>query len=638
MRNREHQPLNPQNGIIETINSIIVRLLRRDTWTIESVHFKRWALSIIIIFFGITGFFMRESYEFKDWFFTLLVVVLISILLMMLAKRVFNAKLAYLEVFFGFFTVIYTITSLVAESSNYVENTVSEVTHATNEFNRSINKFNKTVNNLEEFNYEISFFLEGNSFGISLTNTSQENNNPQSNEESSESEGSSPDIDATQSADNETASNEVFTCSDWLADEFTSVPLRNANFGRAVWGVAFSDDGRFLAAGEGTNSDSGRIRVWSVNDEGQRPSFTPVEENLTPESNNPTRSIIFLPTSGDINRHDIVSGHHQGQMWLWRGRSTDNGNSWTYDPISIETPHKPPVISLALSADGNLLASASAWNDGKGGNDPKGDRDDGESIVALWRVVSDDTENRLELLRQYNLFDDLTSLSGGTEIAITTQAGENEDADKPDKRISVVNLTFSPDSDFLAVSYQINSYRSDERIRERVENNIAIYKIEEDNSLTFRYAQARAHSDAIYGLTFSKGNDILASGGFDKYPAARFWQITEEGSNNFIIRKLNEYSKIYEGQELYNSNEEQDNSGIRSLDFCSDSLILASGIRNGFMFISEATHDEQGSTEESYKFKQVYADSIYSLKFSPDGRLLATGSADGDVSVHYISQ
>lgn len=415
-------------------------------------------------------------------------------------------------------------------------------------------------------------------------------------------------------------SDEIHTCSIWLSPSASNArSLDSANSRREVWSVAFSDDGKLVASGEGSvtpnRGDLGRIRVWSTIEDDSYSLFDQIGEDLD-DNANPVRSVVFLP-----NSHNIVSGHHVGQIALWS--RTDDGNSWDYkliapteeieekentsaSPAEAEeelqeepeeetraerTPHSGPVISLAISPNGTLLASGSI--DGK---------------IALWQLTNGEP----------NLTHWLVLNTEGIQI-LTDNSLDSNDISDDDTRYEIVKLGFSSDSNFLVFSYKDNFKQDDER-----SNYLAVYDVRNRSLVYEEEAEDTAdpvHRDRIEGIAFVKNHNTFASdntfasGSLTGEPEIIIWQVSQQGN----LQKQRHFP-------------DDNPPGIRSLDFCSDSSVLASVGEGSSVILRDIDKGDFNLVGEND------AGRIHSVQFSPDGRLLATGSSDGNVIVHYIPQ
>ena len=116
------------------------------------------------------------------------------------------------------------------------------------------------------------------------------------------------------------------------------------------------------------------------------------------------------------------------------------------------------------------------------------------------------------------------------------------------------------------------------------------------------------HSGWVLGCCFSANGSLLATASWDK--TVRIW----DAGTATLINNLNEHA-----------------AGVWSVDFHPDSPTLCSGGQEGSVIIWDAR-----SNKPVRNLSYGHTDAVYSAKWSPDGALIASGSADTKVNIKKI--
>ena len=119
-------------------------------------------------------------------------------------------------------------------------------------------------------------------------------------------------------------------------------------------------------------------------------------------------------------------------------------------------------------------------------------------------------------------------------------------------------------------------------------------------------AQVRGHDGKVEALCFSFKGEYLVTGGYDRQ--IKVWQV---GTWNEIFT-LSEISTIPE------------------IAASSTESRIATGLHNGFVSVWDV------STRQRIRLIDIQESAVYALKFSPDGKHIATGGQDGVIRIHDI--
>ncbi|BAY37650.1 pentapeptide repeat protein [Nostoc sp. NIES-2111] len=383
------------------------------------------------------------------------------------------------------------------------------------------------------------------------------------------------------------------------AADFSSASLRNVNFTEAnlinsgfvkdfgaVFSVAYSLDGQFLATGDG----NGIVRLWEVSSG---------REILSCKGH--TSGILSVSFSSDTDT--FASGGYDGTIKLWDRHNSRclksleghnySVNSVVFSPqstilasggsdhtirlwdvntgqcLKILLGHTDSVRSVAFSTDGKILVSGASDNtirlwDIQNGECVKILQEHTDSIYS----VALSSDGQLLASASYDTTLKLWEMQTG-ECKLTLEANN----------YPILTIAFSPDGKMLASS-------SNQRIK--------VWDINTNQCLQI----LEGHFNTIRSISFSPNGDILASGSFDK--TVRFWNVN-----------TGECLKILQGYSNW----------INSITFSLNNKMLASADDLAIVIWDV-------STGESIKTLQGHTHWIQSIALNHDGTLLASGSAD----------
>ena len=408
----------------------------------------------------------------------------------------------------------------------------------------------------------------------------------------------------------------------------------------AVKTVAFSPNrqtGYLLASGSQDNS----INLWNVRDD--RHFAVLIRHTDT------VRSVAFSP-DGQV----LASGGEDQTIILW-----DLSDPKQIRELDILTAHKDNVRSVAFSSDGQWLASGSE-----------------DQTLCLWELTSANQKTILlkERLRGHSYGVSAVAFSPDNQLLAS---GSWDKTIRlwhlyPSKEISqvigkhtdnIMSVAVSPDGHWLASGswdktvqlHDLRNLNTEPEVIGEHEDRVSVVAFDrkskmlasgsKDQTIKFwRDFQNRAqqpkilrgHHDVVSSVAFSSDGRWLASGGWSKDGTVRLWDLLNPDATGQIIGRI-----VWKHENKTTHLPES----ITSVAFSQDGQMLASASNDKTIKLLDLSRTDGLSWESIYVHPNIapivlegHSSRVWSIGFSPNSKILASGSEDRTIRLWDLSQ
>lgn len=355
-----------------------------------------------------------------------------------------------------------------------------------------------------------------------------------------------------------------------------------------VWSVSFSPDGKSIATASADNT----VKLWTIN--GQ------FIKDLSDDKDKHKGQVYRVRFSPDGERIATASADKTVKIWDAQGNL-----------LNTFTGHKDQILSVSFSPDGKILASASL-----------------DKKVILWNII---TKKKVTLIEDVVVPRDVAFNPNGQTIATAHQDG----------KIKLWRIRDGLLLEVLAAHEgRVNSidFNNDGTILASASQDKAV-KIWRQNKWLTSFV---GHSEPIYSVDIKPKDNMLATASGDQ--TVKLWNLQGQKLKTLTVHQAPVASVSFSSNGkmiVTGSNDDTvklgswKNQALKTLTTHTDSVTSVS-FNPESAEIASASRDKtvKISTPEGKLLKSLQGSNyIYSVSFSPNGKIIGSGDWDGKVQL-----